>query len=135
MNEVDLGITCDGANVRWRWDFSTGESQSPKRGRGVAENLTKVGVSQVKCTRQAYYVVTAHMIDFCMAEGINLSPKGNWSAILCPQCTAALTQSYARLFISDDEMVKVICQSCESTYQSLHEVIQVDHLMQGATLL
>lgn len=73
-----------------------------------------------KCTVPAYYTVTQHRLGHC-----NLSV--NIVRMLCSQCTAAVLQANA--FIEP-----IACTRCNRVFHVLHDLIDVQHLVTGATL-
>ena len=113
LSDVDLGLTCDGNGDVWR--VCTGH--------------------MTKCTGQASYVVTGHFVDHCDDHSRPIDPQGNWGRVFCPQCTAAILQSYGQMFGDDeDEPVPFRCRVCGKVFHNLHEVIQVDHLIKGVMI-
>lgn len=101
IDDIDLGIMCDGTCGRL---------------------LLHGTPARIKCTGQAIYTVSAHRVDHCH--------NGILTAVLCPQCTAALLQTYGDLLVDGP----IRCQCCEKILTALHDVIQVDHLITGSRI-
>lgn len=75
------------------------------------------GFTAEKCTSQAYYVLSGHLLDGCKTGKLGL--------LLCPHHTAALLQQYT-------EMLPTTCKLCQQKFEKLHELIEVSPLVKGA---
>lgn len=127
--DIRLGTACDGNRLRPKSPQSFELSQIDW-GTGSFTSMLDMEFTEEKCTAQAVYVVSGHMLDYCKkTKAVNA--MGNWNALLCPQCTAALVQTYVQLFESP---AVVRCDSCLRSFKALHEVIHVDHLETGTAI-
>jgi hypothetical protein len=73
-----------------------------------------------KCTAQAYYVVSQHRVGHCNL-GVNVV------RMLCPQHAAMVLQANA--FTEP-----FACTRCNRVFHTLHDLIDVAHIVTGASL-
>ena len=68
-----------------------------------------------QCDKQAVYILSGHFLDACE------TPLG---MMLCSEHTAITLQTYA-------ELLPAVCQTCNQSFESLHNLIDVSHIVKG----
>jgi hypothetical protein len=86
-----------------------------------------------KCTRQATYIVTSHLLDHC--KDTAALPGGNKVFLFCPACTTGICRIIAervqsmKYALSQQKNKDLVCQTCDLKVDHLSDMLSVEHLI------